>query len=247
LGTKIRLGLATGNNDAFIIDEQKKEEFYRSNQKNAEIIKPILRGRDIARYGYTLPGLYILLTKNGIDVKSNYPDIYRHLDSFGEKFKSRGAQGVHWTNLRACSFFDDFKKEKLIWIELTDIGRFALCNDEVYLLNSAYFLLPPSSFPAKYLLGILNSKVIRFYLNLIAETSGMGTSRWINNYVKDFPIPGASASEQQSIISLVNQIIAIKQNDPSTEASAPERQIDEMVYRLYDLTAEEIAIVDGKG
>lgn len=243
LGTKIRLGLATGNNDAFIIDEQTRDKFYRSNRQNAEIIKPILRGRDIFRYYYTSPELYILLTKNGVNVKKDYPDIYRHLGSFGEKFKSRGARGTHWTNLRACSFFDDFKKEKIVWIELTDIGRFALCTDEIYLLNSAYFLLPPSEYPARYLLGILNSKVIKFYLNLIAETSGMGTSRWINNYVKEFPIPVSSTDDRASLISLVNKILA---NPDSTDVPPLEKEIDRLVYKLYDLTPEEIAIVEGE-
>ena len=60
------------------------------------------------------------------------------------------------------------KKKKIVWIELTDLGRFALCNEEVYLLNSAYFLLPPSGIESKFLLGVLNSSVIRFYLSLIA-------------------------------------------------------------------------------
>ena len=207
LNTKIRLGIATGSNKAFLIDEDQKREFCEKNPINTEIIKPILRGRDISRYSYTLPKQYVLLTKNGINVERDYPDIYEHLESFGDKFKNRGAQGQHWTNLRACSFYDDFKKEKIVWIELSDSGRFALCNEEVYLLNSAYFLLPPSDIDSKFLLGILNSSTIRFYLNLVAETSGMGTSRWINNYVKEFPIPVVAYEQQTGIIRIVNQIL----------------------------------------
>lgn len=247
LGIKIRLGLATGSNGAFIINEQKKHELITMNSKNNNIIRPILRGRDILRYNYTLPSLYILLTKNGIDVKNEYPDVYKHLESFGDNFKSRGARGNHWSNLRACSFFDDFKKEKIIWIELTDTGRFALCTDEVYLLNSAYFLLPSYDYPAKYLLGILNSNIIRFYLNLIAQTSGMGTNRWINNFVKEFPIPNAPIYDRQSLISLVDQILTLKQKDPNVDTTSLEREIDRLVYKLYELTPEEIAIVEGKG
>jgi hypothetical protein len=157
LRTKIRLGIATGSNEAFLIDEDKKRELCERNPVNAEIIKPILRGRDIFRYSYTSAGQYILLAKNGVNVQRDYPDIYEHLESFGDRFRNRGAQGQHWTNLRACSFYDDFKKEKIVWIELTDSGRFALCNEEIYLLNSAYFLLPPSDIGSKFLLGILNS------------------------------------------------------------------------------------------
>ncbi len=244
LRAKIRLGIATGSNEAFLIDEDKKQEFCKKNPINTEIIKPILRGRDISRYSYTLGGQYILLAKNGINVQRDYPDIYKHLESFGDRFRNRGAQGQHWTNLRACSFYEDFKKEKIVWIELTDLGRFALCNEEVYLLNSAYFLLPPSGMESKFLLGILNSSAIRFYLNLIAETSGMGTSRWINNYVKKFPIPDAPSEQQALIIELVDQILAAKDTDPDADVSELENEVDQIVYLLYGLTPEEIAIVE---
>ena len=244
LMTKIRLGIATGSNEAFLIDEDKKREFCERNPVNAEIIKPILRGRDISRYSYTSVGQYILLAKNGVNVQRDYPDIYEHLESFGDRFRNRGAQGQHWTNLRACSFYDDFKKEKIVWIELTDSGRFALCNEEIYLLNSAYFLLPPSGIESKFLLGVLNSSTIRFYLNLIAETSGMGTSRWINNYVKAFPIPEATCEQQALIIGLVDQILDAKHTDPDADVSDLEKRIDRIVYLLYDLTPEEIAIVE---
>ena len=244
LGTKIRLGLATGHNEAFVIDETKKKELCGLQKSNAEIIRPILRGRDISRFSYKLPGLYILLAKNGVDVRKDYPLAYNHLKSFGESFKKRGAQGQHWTNLRACSFFDDFKKEKIIWIELADVGRFALCKEEVYLLNSAYFLLPPKGVKSLFLLGILNSRVIRCYLGLIAETSGMGTSRWINNFVKEFPIPDVTMDKQLPIITLVDQILAAKQKDPQTDTSALESQIDVMIYKLYGLTYEEVKIIE---
>ncbi len=243
--TKIRLGIATGSNKAFLIDEDQKQELCEKNPINAEIIKPILRGRDISRYSYTLPGQYILLSKNGVNVERDYPDIYEHLESFGDGFKNRGAQGQHWTNLRACSFYDDFKKEKIVWIELSDLGRFALCNEEIYLLNSAYFLLPPLGIDAKLLLGILNSTTIRFYLNLVAETSGMGTSRWINNYVKEFPIPIVTYEQQTEIIEHVDQILAIKHADPNSDISNLENEIDKLVYALYNLTSKEIAIVEG--
>ena len=243
--TKIRLGIATGSNEAFLINENQKREFCEKNPINAEIIKPVLRGRDISRYSYTLPGQYILLSKNGVNVERDYPDIYEHLASFGDRFKNRGAQGQHWTNLRACSFYDDFKKEKIVWIELSDLGRFALCNEEIYLLNSAYFLLPPSGINSKFLLGILNSTTIRFYLHLVAETSGMGTSRWINNYVKEFPIPVVAYEQQIKIIEIVNQILDAKRTNPNADTSNLENEIDKLVYALYDLTSDEITIVEG--
>lgn len=251
LGTKIRLGIATGNNDVFIIDEVKKQQLIDADNNNSELIKPILRGKDIFRYHFKHSGLYIILAKNGVNVKSDYPSIYSYFDSFGEKFKKRGAQGQKWWNLRACAFFDDFKKEKIVWIELNDDGRFALAKDEIYLVNSAYFLLPPNGYPSRFLLGILNSKVIRFYLSTIAETSGMGVYRWINNYVKKFPIPNVSEHIKDKFIQYVDKVISLRNSSDlptgnlQKEIEKYEGLVDQMVYQLYGLTAEEISIVEG--
>jgi hypothetical protein len=162
----------------------------------------------------------------------------------GDDFKYRGAKGKHWTNLRACSFFDDFKKEKIVWLELTDVNKFALCTEEVYLLNSAYFLIPPKELSSKFLLAVLNSKVIYFYLSLIANTSGVGTTRWINTYVKEFPIAMANDADKLEIETLVDKILTNKKAGKDT--SKLEQQIDKLVYALYDLTSEEISIVEGK-
>jgi len=242
IGAKIRLGIATGSNEAFVIDEDIVNRLIAKDPKSIDLIKPLLRGRDINRYCYQQEK-YILLTKNGIDVKNEYPTIYEYLDSFGDGFKKRGAKGNHWTNLRACSFFDDFKEPKIIWIELTDTNKFAICDDEIYLLNSAYFLLPPKDLNIKYLNGLLNSKVIKYYLRLIANTSGVGTTRWINIYVKDFPIARDGMIESK-IENIVTKILSRKKENPSTDTTDLENQIDQLVYQLYDLTEEEIAIIE---
>ncbi|MEH6985485.1 Eco57I restriction-modification methylase domain-containing protein, partial [Priestia megaterium] len=217
LNTKIRLGIATGANNAFVISEEQKNDLLKEDKRNEDIIKPILRGRDIFRYHYNFSNHYVLLTKNGIDVKKDYPSIYNYLDKFGEKFKKRGAKGRHWTNLRACAFFDDFKEEQIAWIELTDKGRFALLTEEIYLLNSAYFLLPPKGFKSKYLLGVLNSKVIGFYLDCIAGTSGMGTKRWINTYMEQLPVSKASDSIQKKVIEEVDCILSLSSESSDLE------------------------------
>ena len=243
LGAKIRLGLATGDNKAFILDEQKRKMLIEKDDNNADLIKPVIRGQDIMRYTHIAPQ-YILLTKNDVDVQKDYPVIYEYLDSFGDKFKNRGAKGKHWTNLRACAFFDDFKKEKIIWIELTDNGRFSYSNTEEYLLNSAYFLIPPTQIDAKYLLGLLNSSVIRFYIRQIAATSGMGTLRWINNYVKQIPIPIADQTIQSRIVSLVEAILKIKAEDRFTDTSHLEYDIDCLFYEIFSLTKEDVKIVE---
>ncbi|OQA64378.1 MAG: Modification methylase PaeR7I [Ignavibacteria bacterium ADurb.Bin266] len=246
LKTKIRLGIATGANEAFVIDQDKRDMLISSDPQNINIIKPILRGRDISRYEYSFAKKYLLLTRNDIDVKREYPTIYNYLDEFGEDFKNRGAKGKHWSNLRPCAFFDDFKKEKIIWIELTDKSKFALCDEEMYLVNSAYFMLPPTGFPSRYLLGILNSKLVQFYLSLFAETSGMGTIRWINEFVGKVPVPSITDKTKNIVEDIIDAVTRVEGDKKSkSETASMEKSIDQMVYRLYDLTPDEIKIVEG--
>ncbi len=232
LKVKIRLGIATGDNGAFVIDEDKRNDFINLDSKNKNIIKPILRGRDIQRYAYN-NSLYILLAKNGVDVKSDYPVLYDYFDSLGDKFKKRGAKGKHWTNLRACSFFEDFKHPKIVWIELSDIGRFAYVKDEMYLLNSAYFLVPPPQTVPCYLLAVLNSSVIRFYLVSSAETSGVGTSRWINNYVKSFPVAIPGSTIQQKISFLAEYCMEANRSGSRLIYTFFDQLLDSLIYELY--------------
>ena len=97
------------------------------------------------------------------------------------------------------------------------------------------------------MLGLLNSTSIQFFMKQVAATSGMGTLRWINNYVKMFPIPDADYSDQEPIAKLADKILSIKANDREADTTALESQIDQLVYKLYGLTEEEIAIVEGRG
>lgn len=241
LKTKIRLGIATGANEAFVLSEDKKQELIKEDPKNAEIIKPVLRGRDIARYNYQQTQS-VLLTKNGIDVRRDYPTVFNYLDGFDDDFKNRGAKGQHWTNLRACAFFDDFKKDKIVWLELTSKSKFAVCTEEVYLLNSCYFMLPPEGYPIGALTGILNSKLIQFYMDTVSQTSGMGTNRWINTVVKDFPIPELR-SENAHLFSTLSEVI-LNITKPKIDITSTENDVNKIVYELYGLSEEDIATIE---
>ena len=241
----IRLGLATGANKAFLLNRAEAEEMIRKDYRNKDIIKSALRGRDIDRYMVPKSSIFLILAKNGVNIP-DYKIVYNHLTKFGEAFKKRGAKGQNWWNLRACSFYDKFKKPKIVWIELTDRARFTCCEDEIYVLNSAYFMLPPNGMSVKYLTAILNSKCITFFFRQIAATSGMGTTRWINAYVKQFPIPTATSAQQLEIEALVETVLVLKKEDPEADVSELEAEIDQLVYKLYDLTEEEIKIVEGE-
>lgn len=239
----IRLGLATGSNNAFLLSPEKAKEIIENDIIYEDIVKPVLRGRDIDRYGAPKPTCYLILAKNGVDI-NKYPIVLKHLNSFGDKFKKRGAKGQKWWNLRSCAFYEYFLQSKVVWIELTDRARFTCCEGEMYLLNTAYFMTPPENLNIKYLTAVLNSKCISFFFRQIAATSGMGTTRWINAYVKQFPIPDATPSQQAKINSFVDRILEAKKADTSADTTALEAEIDQLVYKLYGLTPEEIEIIE---
>ena len=187
-------GILTGYNDAFIITTEKRDEIL-SNCKNdeersktSEIIRPILRGRDIKRYGYDWANLWLINTHNGIKGKipridiNDYPSIKAHLDQYWDKIKDRADQGDTPYNLRNCAYLEDFGKQKIVWIELTDESKFALSSDSIVPLNTVFFMIGEH---IKYLLAVINSNLIHwYYLNSLGATSGVGTNRWLKYTVE---------------------------------------------------------------
>ena len=126
----INYGIKTGFNDAFIIDGAKRAELIAADPKSAEIIRPILRGRDIKRYGYTFADLWIINVHNGVKEKGiprihigDYPAIKAHLDNFYEKLVKRADKGDTPYNLRNCAYMDDFSKQKIVYAETMRVHR----------------------------------------------------------------------------------------------------------------------------
>ncbi|MCO5253939.1 MAG: class I SAM-dependent DNA methyltransferase [Bacteroidetes bacterium] len=246
---RINFGLKTGYNEAFIIDENKKSELIKTDEKNAEIIKPIIRGRDLKKYSYTFENIYLINSHNGIksiglkriETETEYPTIYEHLKSFSPKVENRSDMGDHWSNLRNCAYLEDFEKDKIIWGEISDKPKFAF-DDEKYFAEATTFLMTGEKL--KFLLAILNSKVSEWYFNLIGTTTGMGTNRWKKYKIELLPIKITSSEQEKEIEILVNQILAIKKQNPSTDTTDLENKIDQLVYQLYELTEEEIKIVE---
>ena len=239
-GAVLRLGIATGFNEAYVISSEYRDQLIALDKKNADLIKPVLGGEDIDRYFYR-SSKFLILAKNGINIEKDYPTLVPHFSSFGKKFRERGAQGKTWLNLRACAFFESFKEEKVVWIELANNGRFAYSNEEVYLLNSAIFLTPPATLSAKSLVAILNSKLINFYMTQISQTSGMGTKRWIKATVKDFPIPERQTSNSEifdKLDSLCEDRLALGPVANSEKGLKLEELIDATVDELYGIPGE---------
>ncbi len=248
---KINFGIKTGYNEAFIIDEEKKNELIKADNKNAEIIKPIIRGRDLKKYSYEFSNLYVIksLYKEHELLKKNYPKIIEHLDSHFERLSCRGqvTNGQHhWLELDnnpTQSYFDLFEKPKIVWGEISDKPKFTYDEKNFFAEATTFFMTGEN---LKFLLAILNSNVSEWYFKLIGTTTGMGTNRWKKYKIELLPIKQPTVSQKKEIEKKVDKILVEKKQNPQADTTDLENQIDQLVYELYELTEEEIKIVEGK-
>ncbi len=252
-------GITIGCNEAFIIDEIKREQLIEQDPKSGEIIKPLLRGKDIKRYYARQSGFYILATDYDLDIPNQYPVIYNHLRTIGEQIESgeikakgkglfnRDDQGENWWNLRACAFYSEFDKKKIVWQEIAKRGSFLIDTDKFYSLNTTRILTGKN---LTYLLGVLNSKFFLYAFKNFYAGGHLGAKgvRFLSEFVKGVPIPPITEENQHiatQIETHVDQILDAKQTNPDTDTTSLEDEIDKLVYALYDLTEDEIAIVEG--
>jgi hypothetical protein len=240
----IYYGIKTGLNEAFVIDTETKEEICSKDPKSIEIIKPILRGRDIKRYSYKWAGLWLIASGFDIDVPRLYPAVYQHLKQFEDRAKKRYDQGKNWWNLRACDYYSEFEKEKLVWTDISTEPAFVLLPEGFYFNNTVYMIACDEK---KYFLGVLNSKIIKWYFPKIASDLGKKGNRYFKIFVELLPIPPIT-SQNRSIVNkveqLVDKILITKNKNSNADTIDMERQIDHLVYQLYDLTAEEIKLIE---
>ena len=243
---QINYGIKTGFNDAFIIDSAKRNEILDAcqsddeRQRTAEIIRPILRGRDIRRYGYDWANLWLINTHNGIRGEierihiEDYPTIKQHLDNYWDKIEPRADQGETAYNLRNCAYLDDLSKTKIVWIELSDESKFALCEDLVP-LNTVFFLTGAN---LHHILGLLNSKLVHWYFTTcLGTSSGVGTNRWLKYTIEQLPlVPFTDNSLSQLVIERLS---------PDAEINECERQIDALICELYGLSSTEVSFIIG--
>lgn len=260
--TEILRGILTGFNEAFYIDDLKREELIKIEPGLKNIIKPILRGRDIDRYLVNHSGSFLINTHNGyknrsgdlvkrIDVPRDYPNLFKHFKQYEEKLVKRIDQGVHWTNLRNCAFIEAFEEEKLVWLTLTDKPKFQI--DKVgYFTNDSTFFMTGENL--KYLTAILNSKISEWYFDKITTSSGVGTNMWKKTYVEQIPIPEIHKPEMRPFEILVDYVTFIKKYDDRISPYTPndhmaanfEEIIDACVYELYfkeHMQEKEITVI----
>ena len=189
----------TGYNEAFIIDKTKKEEILAScqteeeRQRTAKIIRPILRGRDIKRYGYEFADLYLINTHNGVKEKGikrididDYPAVKAHLDTFYEQLEKRQDKGDTPYNLRNCAYIEDFYKQKIVYPNMTKFMPFLL-DKESFISNQKCFIMTGEKLA--YLTAFFNSNIFKIcYRDNFPELQG-GTRELSKIFFEQVKIP----------------------------------------------------------
>jgi hypothetical protein len=249
-------GILTGYNKAFIIDGKKKDQLIAEDPKSAEIIKPILRGRDIKRYKAEFADLWLIATFPALKLDINqYPAVKKYLESFGKrlhqtgenfidengaKAKARKKTGNKWFETQdQIGYHQEFEKEKIAWASVGE-SYYTLVEKNMLLLDTNYFFAINKN--TKFLLSILNSRLIIMIMNSKDTLVGSIAYRHYKYNLEELTIPNISLKEQQPFINLANQILSQKSEGKDT--TLLEQEIDNLVYKLYELTYDEVKIID---
>ena len=233
-------GILTGYNDAFIITSEKREEILSNcaddseRERTAEIIRPILRGRDIRRYGYEWADLWLINTHNGVKDSlervhiEDYPAIKQHLDYYWDKIESRADKGDTPYNLRNCAYVDEFSKPKIVWGNLNTRGSYAMAPENMFINAPACMIVPGS----QYLLTMLNSKVADYYIRNLGVVRNGGFFEYKPMFVEQIPVPLPREEVVASIEDVFNSDIPDELKD---------KRLEEIIESMFDFTEPEIA------
>jgi len=265
---KIYRGILTGFNKAFIITTEKRNELLNScktekeRKKTEEIIKPILRGRDILKYDYKWDGLWVIfinwhfpLHKNLIkgaslmaekEFKKQYSVIYDHLLKYKDELSARNKEetGIRyeWYAMQRCAntYYEEFEKDKIIYSEIVRSPQFYFDNSKNFYAEATAFLMTGDKI--KYICGLLNSRPCTYFFKNFYAGGGLGENgyRYKKKFLENLPIPKIS-NENNLIINqievLVDKIVKSKTENLTTKEL--ENEMDQLVCKLYNLNEEE--------
>ncbi|WRB69825.1 class I SAM-dependent DNA methyltransferase [Helicobacter pylori] len=259
---QIYRGILTGANEAFIITTEKREEILNACKTQEErkrtetLIKPILRGKDIKRYSYEWADLWVINTHNGytsnlkfkippIDI-AKYPATKAHLDAHYDTIATRSDQGDTPYHLRNCAYLEDFEKEKIVYPCIMAKEPCFVYEEKGFYAPAPANIITGDKIEIKYITALLNSKCIYFAMRKFYMGGGIEGELKTNNLEK-IPIPKITPQNQKladKITDGAKAILEAKEKDPKANTKELEKEIDALVYQLYNLTDEEIKIIE---
>jgi hypothetical protein len=223
-------GILTGYNEAFIISGEKRKELIEQDQKSEEIIRPLLRGRDIKRYGYKFANLYLITTFPSLKIDiEQYPAVKQHLMSFGyDRLKQTGEVGARkktnnkWFETQdTISYWEDFYRQKIMYSEIVREPQFYYDKEGKYFPEATTFIMTGENL--EFLYDILHTKVVTYFFKTFYAGGGLGEEgyRYKKKFLEKLPIP---------------QNLSNFDKDDLENSS----------YRLYNLTQEEIKFIESQ-
>ncbi|WP_300369426.1 TaqI-like C-terminal specificity domain-containing protein [Brachyspira sp.] len=241
-------GILTGYNDAFIIDEDTKSRLLKNDIKSQEIISPIIRGRDLKPYSIEFDNKYLIATYPAKNVNiDNYPAIKKYLESFGKRLEQSGEKGSRkktnnkWFELQdTTAYYKEFEKEKIFCKAIGFNLAFSIGEPNLVISAPSSFFVSKKN---KYFVGILNSSLIRYFIYNYSDKTGAGDIMLNVQSLEKIPIPEPDKDTENKLVNLVDDIIRLKKQNENT--SELEYEIDKIVYSLYNLTDDEVRIIEG--
>ncbi|GAA8205645.1 class I SAM-dependent DNA methyltransferase [Helicobacter pylori] len=259
---QIYRGILTGANEAFIIPTEKRDAILNAcktqeeRERTEALIKPILRGKDIKRYSYEWADLWLINTHNGytsalkskippIDIEK-YPATKAHLDAHYDIIATRCDQGDTPYHLRNCAYLEDFEKEKIVYPCIMAKEPCFVYEEKGFYAPAPANIITGDKTEIKYITALLNSKCIYFAMRKFYMGGGIEGELKTNNLEK-IPIPKITSKNQElagKTTACAQAILEAKEKDPKANTQKLEKEIDALVYRLYNLTDEEIKIIE---
>jgi methylase of polypeptide subunit release factors len=249
----IRYGIKSGYNKAFIIKEDKRNDLIKEDKNSENIISPVITGKDMDNYLHNFSKLYIIATFPTLKLDINkYSAVEKYLASFGDKLKQIGGKkhrkksSNKWYETQDnIAYYEDFNKDKVVWLNLNRKWKFALVEKGYYVEAALSFI--PSDKYAKFLIGVLSSKLHLWYFKTIGTMFDDGGYACKIVTINKFPIPLLDKGKRKKIAidieKNVDEIIKIKKAKDNLNIEEYVNNIDELVYKLYALKDEEINII----
>jgi hypothetical protein len=252
-------GVLTGFNEGFIVDRETRDRLISEHPSSEEVLKPFLRGKDVKRWVVNFAEQYLIKIESSENKKhpwsdksekeaekifsQTYPAIYQYLNQYREQLIKRYDQGKYFWELRSCKYWHEFKETKIVSGNLATQPQFTFAKPNYYINAPASLIVSDSL----YLLGVLNSPVTQYLVSQSAATRQGGFLEYKPMYISPLSIPKPTDTQDACVTRIVDQILEIKRQNPKAETTKLEREIDEIVYKLYGLTEEEIQIIEESG
>ncbi len=260
VGGKLYYGIKTGLNEAFVIDRTTRDRLVREDRNSAKLIKPWIRGKDIKRWKHAWCGLYFFQIPSSENMvhpwsgkaekaaltnfKATYPAIAEYLLAHENDLRIRTDKGAYFWELRSCAYWDAFAEPKIVMADIGKHLKASWCEHGHFIGNTGYIIANAEQFTLAVLLGTVTDWYARMTFQGLGDPWEGGRMRFINRNLVTIPVPTATAADKAKLTKLAERAAKSATAGDDAAVARIEREIDEIIYRLFDLTPAEITHIE---